>query len=108
VRVQALCPGFTRTEIYRDTEYERHIHSRVPRFLWMTPDAVVRASLTALARGRSVCIPGLPNRVLVRLAGGGLGPLLAKLLDRRVGLPSAAVRQRVVPAPRREAGREVY
>jgi short-subunit dehydrogenase len=63
VRVQALCPGFTRTEF----------HARmgggdkgIPAWLWMSADAVVDASLRALDRGGPVTvIPGLRNRLLI-------------------------------------------
>jgi short-subunit dehydrogenase len=65
VRVQALCPGFTRTEF----------HGRagmgvggIPAFAWHTPERVVDASLRALARGGPVTVvPGVPYRAAVAL-----------------------------------------
>src|SRR5215204_4206088 len=60
VRVQALCPGFTRTEFHSTPEYRAlEMRSRVPKWLWMDPEEVVTASLDALARGQVVLTPGL-------------------------------------------------
>ncbi len=67
VRVQALCPGFTRTEFHaRIGRRGAAMAERVPRALWMTPEAVVDASLRALARGGPVTVvPGLGYRTAV-------------------------------------------
>jgi short-subunit dehydrogenase len=66
VRVQALCPGFTHTEFQQRAGIDV---SRIPAFAWMTPEAVVEASLAALQRGQVVCVPGLVNRLLAMLIG---------------------------------------
>jgi uncharacterized protein len=81
VGVQALCPGFTRTEF----------HQRMgpgtgdrPRLLWMSAESVVRASLRQLdRRGPVICVPGLRYRLL--LAALHLVPrrLLGRLTGRR-------------------------
>lgn len=57
VRVQALCPGFTRTRALEE--------KRLPGFLWMTPEAVVHASLHALPFRRVVCVPGILYKIIV-------------------------------------------
>ncbi len=63
VRVQALCPGFTRTEF--QTRMQADV-ARIPSWLWMSADDVVDASLRALDRGGPVTvIPGLRYRLLV-------------------------------------------
>lgn len=63
VRVQALCPGFTRTELHERMDFDAR---QVPAFLWMPATAVVRASLSQLERGGAVvCVPGLRNKLLV-------------------------------------------
>jgi short-subunit dehydrogenase len=62
VRVQALCPGFTRTEFQDRAGIDA---SGIPSFAWMSPDAVVDASLAALQRGDAVCVPGIGNRLVV-------------------------------------------
>jgi uncharacterized protein len=62
VRVQALCPGFTRTEFHaRMAEPDR-----LPAFAWKSVRAVVGYSLRCLDRGGpTVCIPGLRFRLLI-------------------------------------------
>ena len=63
VRVQALCPGFTRTEFQRRMGADPR---QIPDWLWMSADDVVRASLKALDRGGPVVVvPGLRYRALV-------------------------------------------
>lgn len=61
VRVQVLCPGFTRTEFQERAGIDA---SRIPPVAWMTAEAVVDASLAALKRGDVVCVPGVVNRLL--------------------------------------------
>ena len=63
VRVQALCPGFTRTEFHARIPgpVERH-----PDFAWLSAREVVDCSLRCLDRGRPVvCVPGLRWRLAV-------------------------------------------
>jgi short-subunit dehydrogenase len=64
VRIQALCPGLTHTEFHDKME---KFKASMARFLWMSPEAVVRISLSSLGRRRVVCVPGLGNRLLVAL-----------------------------------------
>ena len=66
VTVQALLPGFTRTEFQDVAGLDPGI---VPGFAWMSADRVVRASLAALERGDAICIPGVGNQVLGALTG---------------------------------------
>jgi short-subunit dehydrogenase len=61
IRLQVLCPGFTRTRFQERAGVDP---DTVPRFAWMTPEAVVDASLAALARGELVCVPGAGYKVL--------------------------------------------
>lgn len=76
VRVQALCPGFTRTEFQERAGL--HVSS-IPGFLWMTPDDVVNASLAALERGQVIVVPGTSYKVMALLTGW-----LPRPLTRRV------------------------
>jgi len=65
VQAQALCPGFTRTEFHQRIGPRAGDHRR---FLWMTAESVVRASLAQLdRRGSVVCVPGLGYRLMVAL-----------------------------------------
>jgi len=66
VRVQALCPGLTRTEFQEVAQADT---SRFPEFLWQDADEVVEASLEGLRKGRLIVIPGAKNRALLALRG---------------------------------------
>ncbi len=66
VQVQALCPGFTRTRFQERAGVDP---ATVPGFAWMTPEAVVDASLAALARGDLLCVPGAGYRLLAAASG---------------------------------------
>ena len=66
VRVQSLCPGFTRTEFLEVPEYDDFDSRTIPSSLWMSSEAVVKISLSQLGR-RSLVVPGFKNRILARL-----------------------------------------
>jgi short-subunit dehydrogenase len=69
VRVQALCPGFVRTE-FHGAESMKGFNQRcapASRF-WMSPDEVVDCSFRSLSGKRVIVIPGFLYRVLGRLA----------------------------------------
>ena len=76
VRVQALLPGFTRTEFQERAGIDT---SAIPGLAWMEPEAVVDASLAALEKGQVTCIPGVANRMLAPLQR-----MLPRALVRRV------------------------
>lgn len=88
VRVQALCPGFTHTEFQQRAGFNT---AAIPSLAWMTPEAVVEASLAALQRGKVVYVPGLKNRLLAtlikvlprRLVSRCAGFLAGRVLGRR-------------------------
>ncbi len=65
VRVQALCPGFTRSEFHQRMELDV---GDIPRWMWLSPGQVVDASLACLDRkGPVVCIPGFRYKLMVML-----------------------------------------
>lgn len=64
VRIQALCPGLTSTEFHDALNVDR---SKVPAFLWMTPEATVKASLEALAKNKVVVVPGWHNKMFIAI-----------------------------------------
>jgi uncharacterized protein len=65
VRVQALCPGFTRTEFHRRMEADA---KEIPSWMWMPATNVVSTSLANLERsGPVICVPGLRYKVMVML-----------------------------------------
>jgi uncharacterized protein len=61
VVVQALCPGFTRTNIFAAAEADV---STVPWFMWLKPETVVRASIAALRQGRAICVPSIRYKLV--------------------------------------------
>jgi hypothetical protein len=61
VRLQLLCPGFTRTEFQQVAGVSTE---GIPDFAWMTAGAVVDISLAALRSGELVVIPGSGNKVM--------------------------------------------
>lgn len=63
VQVQVICPGFTRTEIFEVAGLEETLNRVVPTFAWMSPDEVVTISLGALARKKTIVIPGYWNKI---------------------------------------------
>lgn len=65
VRVQALCPGFTRTEFQ---EVNKVDVSGLPKFVWMSAEAVVARSLRDLNIGRVVSVPGLGYEIMALLS----------------------------------------
>jgi short-subunit dehydrogenase len=67
VAAQALCPGFTHTEFHQRMGPDSRPR---PRFMWLTANGVVRASLRQLDRGGPVvCVPGFRYKVLVAVLG---------------------------------------
>lgn len=69
VSVQALCPGFTYSE-FHDVVGTRDIVSKMPNYMWMNADEVVRISLANFGKpGAPVrLVPGRWNRFLAALA----------------------------------------
>jgi len=64
VKVQALCPGLTHTEIFERAGADT---AGLPELLWMEPNDVAEESLDALDGGPVVFVPGLGNRALSAL-----------------------------------------
>jgi len=70
IRVQALCPGFTRTGFHSVDEYKDVDFSTIPKFLWMPADKVAAQSWQALRKKQVVFIPGLINRMTCTVFAG--------------------------------------
>ena len=80
IRVQVLCPGFTRTEFHKSPQYAAYdLEKNIPAFLWMTPQEVVEASLRGVAEGVVIVIPGMVNKLLSLVMRSGLPTLLTRL-----------------------------
>lgn len=67
VLVQALCPGYTRTEFHDDPAFDG-LKNFLPRWVWGTSERVVESSLKGARKGKVIVIPGRLNRLTVRLA----------------------------------------
>ncbi|MBD3308321.1 SDR family NAD(P)-dependent oxidoreductase, partial [candidate division KSB3 bacterium] len=89
ITIQSLCPGFTHTEFHATEAYQASFdHSRIPAWMWMTADEVVNQSLRALEKQQVIVIPGLKNRLLVKLMTAPitsqlLKPIMAKAVNAR-------------------------
>lgn len=77
ITIQVLLPGFTYSDFHKRGEYaKKDFYSTLPKWMWMTSEAVARTSLRALKNGRLYCIPGLHNQIMVFLAKTGLASVL--------------------------------
>jgi short-subunit dehydrogenase len=63
VRVTALCPGFIRTELFRNGGIE-DVSDAVPGFMWLEPERVAEEGLRAALKGKPIQISGLPNQLI--------------------------------------------
>jgi short-subunit dehydrogenase len=82
IKVQALCPGFTRTEFHEVGDFKNFDKSVIPDSLWMMPDEVVRLSLKALENSRDVVfIPGWKKRLVKWIIQHS--SIIRKILQRR-------------------------
>jgi hypothetical protein len=66
IAVQALCPGFTRSE-FHSRRGVRTYEGFGAGLVWMSADEVARIALSRLGRGRVICIPGAFNKALAVL-----------------------------------------
>ena len=71
VRVQALCPGFVKTDFYKTEEMIQGMESykRIPRFLWLDVDWLTKKSIAKIKRSATkyVYIPSIRYKILARL-----------------------------------------
>lgn len=74
VKIQALLPGYTKTEFHTRIGGTRK---------GMSPDKVVEASLKHLKKGKLVCIPGYRNKLIVRLVNLLPGFAFYRIMRRR-------------------------
>ncbi|MGV8163051.1 MAG: SDR family NAD(P)-dependent oxidoreductase [Candidatus Nanoarchaeia archaeon] len=67
VKVQVVCPGYTRTNFMTSETAKGRDFSMIPDWMWMTSEEVARESINALSKKKIVFIPGLINRIVVIL-----------------------------------------
>jgi short-subunit dehydrogenase len=81
VGVHAVCPGFVHTEFHARAGLDM---TKIPSFMWLEVDDVVRESLADIARGKVISVPGLQYKALV--TAGRLTPRsLLRAAGKRVG-----------------------
>ena len=96
VKVQAVCPGLTRTGFMSTDQYKDFDYSFIPDRFWMDPEEVVEESWLRLTKKyKPVVVTGRKNKLLVMLLNSPLlGPLFRRRISRRVrkrirqGLPT--------------------
>lgn len=62
VGVHAVCPGFVHTEFHARAGIDK---PKVPSFLWLEVDDVIRESLADIARGKLIIIPSIQYKAIV-------------------------------------------
>ena len=89
VRVQALCPGFVKTEFHAAECMEAYRRRRrsPAAHLWMTADEVVAYALKKMRSRRVLVIPGMGYRIVGRLAQM---PFLRRLFQWITNVPRSA------------------
>ena len=65
MRVLALCPGYTHTELHERAGIDMR---RTPDWLWLDAEEVVDEAFAALARGTVVCVPSPQYKTIVAVA----------------------------------------
>jgi short-subunit dehydrogenase len=84
VHVQALCPGFVRTEFHAADGMKGFDMQGVPRRMWMSAEDVVECSLRKLGSRQVIVFPGLRYRFLGRLMQMPLfQPFVRRMTTRR-------------------------
>lgn len=79
VTVTALCPGPVRTEFQEVADAE-DFAGKLPKPLWVSPQAVADQALAGLDRGARVVTPGVGNRVTGALSRATPNALLLRVL----------------------------
>lgn len=91
VRVQALCPGFVRTEFHKAESMKGFARCSPTNNLWSSPDEVVECSLRRLSSKQVIVIPGYGYRIIGRLARMPLlQPLMQRITRVARGVPNTA------------------
>ncbi len=66
ITVQALCPGYTRTDFHSTGELSQFDTSKIPGEYWMDASSVVAISLAAVGGGEVIVVPGEANLELAK------------------------------------------
>lgn len=85
IRVQALCPGFTKTEFHAKLGMDEN-HLIFHQYRFMSAKKVVDASFKCLKKDKVICIPGWRNRLITLVTRFAPRRLLYWIYVRRRGL----------------------
>ncbi|MFK8050245.1 MAG: SDR family NAD(P)-dependent oxidoreductase [Halioglobus sp.] len=66
ITVQALCPGYTRTDFHSTQEFSQFDTAQIPDEYWMDAASVVAISLAAVGEGKVIVVPGEKNLELAK------------------------------------------
>jgi short-subunit dehydrogenase len=83
VVVTALCPGLTRTG-FQEVSGTEHFVDRFPGFVWTSAEQVALDGLAALAKGKTIAVPGAVYKGIVAATGVTPRPV-ARWLSGRLG-----------------------
>lgn len=64
VNVQALCPGFTKSDFHRSLDIKEKTFKNRGLVRWMSSEDVVSLSLKAISKTGGIYIPGWSNKIL--------------------------------------------
>ena len=64
IRVQALCPGFTRSDFHKSLNVKEKTFQNKGLVRWMDSDKVTELSLKSLNKKGGLYIPGISNKIL--------------------------------------------
>jgi uncharacterized protein len=79
VRVQALCPGFVRTEFHQRAKIDM---SRTPGWAYVDVDYLVRTSLADLRANRPLSIPGALYKAIYMVTRLAPRPLVRRVASK--------------------------
>lgn len=82
VKVTVVNPGYVRTGLHRASGLA-HLEHRIPRWLWIEAEDVVRCAESGLERGRASVIPGLVYRLARPFLSSNRAQQLWKTMTRR-------------------------
>lgn len=84
IHCTALCPGFTWSE-FHDVNGTREDTNKMPKWMWMKAEPVVKAGIDAVNKGQPVVVPGLVNKgiaTLTRILPEPLGRAMVRAQSR--------------------------
>jgi short-subunit dehydrogenase len=65
VSVHVVCPGYVHTEFHQRAGIDM---AKLPSFMWLEVDDVVREALADIARGKVISVPGMQYKALTAVA----------------------------------------